>query len=326
MTLLLVCGFAAVVSSAETFKLTTGQEITGEMLTSSANDMGVQIKVAEGDYQRVSWASFSQEDLKRFSQSPKLQPLVEPFIEITPQERLKKTEVTIKEPPRLKRPQRQSLLGAMFSSPLGLLMLLAGYAATIYAGYEVAIFRAQPPMLVAGLSAVPFLGVLSPIVFLAMPTRFKPGDELGPEAAAAAPVAGIAPPQPVPAGAAEADLNPMHADGVVRPTSLKLAHDDKPAGPALPQTVTYQRGQFTFNRRFIETKFANFFGVVRRENDKDMQLVIKSTRGEYYGERISRIAANDLHLEVKHGHASQEVMIPFIEIQEIRVQHKDAKK
>ena len=39
---------------------------------------------------------------------------------------------------------------------------------------------------------------------------------------------------------------------------------------------------------------------------------------------ISRIAANDLHLEVHRGHASEEVMIPFQEIQQIQLKHKDA--
>ena len=56
-----------------------------------------------------------------------------------------------------------------------------------------------------------------------------------------------------------------------------------------------------------------------------MVLVIKSSRGEYTGQRISRIAANDLHLQVQRGHASEEVMIPFVEIREIRLKHKDAK-
>ena len=98
-----------------------------------------------------------------------------------------------------------------------------------------------------------------------------------------------------------------------------------PQKPAIPQTVTYQRGQFTFNRRFFETKFPNFFGVVRRDADRDMVLVVKSSRGEYTGQRISRIAANDLHLQVQRGHATEEVMIPFVEVQEVRLKHKDAK-
>ena len=42
-------------------------------------------------------------------------------------------------------------------------------------------------------------------------------------------------------------------------------------------------------------------------------------------QRISRIAANDLHLQVQKGAATEEVMIPFQDIQEIVLQHKDAK-
>jgi hypothetical protein len=129
----------------------------------------------------------------------------------------------------------------------------------------------------------------------------------------------------------------MALEGAEHPTGLKLAAtgpaDDANAGPSekgeakpsLPPTTTYQRGQFTFNRRFLETKFAGFFGVIRRDADRDMVLVIKSARGEYVGQRISRIAANDLHLQIQRGHATEEVMIPFVEIQEIKLKHKDAK-
>jgi hypothetical protein len=107
---------------------------------------------------------------------------------------------------------------------------------------------------------------------------------------------------------------------------LKLAHQEteKDKKPSLPQTTTFQRGQFTFNRRFFETKFSGFFGVVRRDADKDMVLVIKAARGEYVGQRISRIAANDLHLQVQRGPASEEVMIPFQEMQQIQLRHKDS--
>src|SRR6185295_3003756 len=47
-----------------------------------------------------------------------------------------------------------------------------------------------------------------------------------------------------------------------------------PAAP-LPQTVVYERGQFIFNRRFFETKFSGFFGVVPRGAEKEMVIVIK---------------------------------------------------
>ena len=119
----------------------------------------------------------------------------------------------------------------------------------------------------------------------------------------------------------------MAAEGAEHPTGLKLAKSETTVAQgkaALPETITYQRGQFTFNRRFFETKFPGFFGVVRRDAERDMLLVIKTTRGEYAGQRISRIAANDLHLEIQRGSASEEVLIPFQEIQQIRHKHKDA--
>jgi hypothetical protein len=251
-----------------------------------------------------------------------MQPFVEPFIEITQEEKLKKTEVNIKQPPRFPQPPRQSLLGAMFSSGLGLFVALALYAGIVYAGYEVAIFRGQPPLLVCGLSAIPFLGFLAPIAFLSLPTKGQAAEAL--EQAVPAEQAAATPTAATAGRADDEDLNPMHATGAEHPAGLKLAHTEPEATKsALPETITYKRGQFTFNRRFFETKFPGFFGVVRREADKDLVLVIKSARGEYYGERISRIAANDLHLQVHSGHATEEVLIPFQEIQEVHLKHKD---
>jgi hypothetical protein len=309
---------------AETFNLANGQTLTGELLVGSENDLGVQIKLGEGKYERVPWANFSQDDLKKFAKLQKLEPLVQPFIEETQEEKIKKTEVNIKQPPRLEQPAPQSLVGALFSSGLGLLILLLLYAANIYAAFEISIFRVRPAALVCGVSAV--LPVIGPIIFLCLPTQVVPAEATW---------------EPAPAAAAETAgtdaANPMQADGAEHPTGLRLAgtgssdavkvgqfegEEDK---PAMAPTTTFQRGQFTFNRRFFETKFAGFFGVIRRDADRDMVLVIKSSRGQYVGQRISRIAANDLHLQVQRGHASEEVIIPFVEIQEIKLKHKDAK-
>jgi len=311
---LTVFGLLGVTARADTFKLVTGDSITGELLAGSANDQGIQVKVGEGDYQRVPWANFSQEDLKKFRQTKKLEPLVEPFIEITQEDKIAKTEVAIKPPPRLERPPPQSLFGAMFSSGVGLFILLMLYAGNIYAAYEVAIFRAQPPALVCGIAAV--APIAAQIIFLSMPTRMQPAAaawDAPPEAAPAATVA-----------AADIAVNPMQAEGVEHPSGLHLAHTEpEAAAPSLPAPTIFQRGQYTFNRRFLETKFAGFFPVVRRDAEKDMVLLIKAARGQYIAERISRIAANDMHLQVRRGHATEEVMVPFQEIQEIRLQHKD---
>jgi hypothetical protein len=64
--------------------------------------------------------------------------------------------------------------------------------------------------------------------------------------------------------------------------------------------------------------------VVKRDADKDMVLIMKTMRGEYVGQRISRIAPNDLHLQVQKGQATEEILIPFTEIQEILLKHKDS--
>jgi hypothetical protein len=311
---------------ADTFKLVNGDTVTGELLVGSANDQGVQVKVGEGDYNRVPWANFSQDDLKKFRQNKKLELLVEPFIEITQEDKKAKSDSgPLKPPPRIERPPHQSLIGAMFGSDLGLFIVLLLYAANIYSAYEVAIFRAQPPAMVCGLAAI--LPIAAQIIFLSMATRMQPGAETwdtGAEGAAAAGAGAPAPGTPAPVATDDA-VNPMQAEGAAHPTGLKLHTEaaPEPTAAALPAPVVFQRGQFTFNRRFIETKFAGFFGVVKRDADKDMVLLVKSARGQYTAERISRIAANDMHLQVRRGHATEEVMVPFQEVQEIRLQHKD---
>src|SRR5436190_10964192 len=88
----LLFGLLAWQSPAESFKRRTGETLNGELLPTTANDQGVQIKVGEGDYQRVPWTSFSQADLRTFVKNQRMEPFVEPFIEISQEEKLKKTE------------------------------------------------------------------------------------------------------------------------------------------------------------------------------------------------------------------------------------------
>ena len=305
---LLAGGLLAGSAPADTFQLNNGETLVGEVLVSAANDVGVTIKVGEGDYKKVSWENFSQADLKKFAQNKKLETFVEPYIEITHEEKAKKTEGNIKQPPRLERVAKHSLFGAFFGSGLGVLIVLLLYAANVYAAYEIAIFRARPVPLVCGVAAV--LPLAGPILFLSLRTKLQAAEskwEAAPESAARA--------------SAEA-VNPMQGE-VPHVAGLKMSTEpaQAPSGPVA--TTTFQRGQFTFNRRFFETRFPGFFGVVRRDADKDMVLVIKSSRGFFVGQRISRIAANDLHLEVHKGHASEEVMIPFTEIQEVQLKPKE---
>ena len=114
IAVLLVVGLVPGITFADVFKLTSGREINGEILLSSANDLGILVKQGGGEYERVSWANFAQETLKEFATNPKLEPYVAPFIEISQEEKIKKTEVHIKPPPRLERPLPSPCSGRFF--------------------------------------------------------------------------------------------------------------------------------------------------------------------------------------------------------------------
>jgi hypothetical protein len=308
-----LCGLIAT-ASAETYQLTDGTSVTGDII--SFNDDGIIFHTADDKYtDRVPWTKFSQDALKLLAKdpkNPKLAPFAEPFIE-TPPPAPAHANIQVRPVQRLELPPKQSVIGALFSSTLGVLVMLLIYAANIYAGFEVAIFRARPIGLVAGIAAV--LPILGPIIFLSMPTLVPPGAteedmqmETGapPEAVGATPAA----PQAQAGGTTESVQ-------VAAPAGWQAA-------AAIPETQVFQRGQFTFNRRFFETKFSGFFGMTRHGANKDLLLIVKTPRGTHTVERISRIAANDVHLEVVHGGARQEIMVPFGEIQEIQLKHKDA--
>jgi hypothetical protein len=91
----------------------------------------------------------------------------------------------------------------------------------------------------------------------------------------------------------------------------------------LPAPVIYKRADFSFNRRFFETKLTGFFRVVLSEADKDLLVHIKSNRGDYVGKRIPRITQTELYLQIFKDDATADEMIPFTEIMEVQVRHKD---
>jgi hypothetical protein len=326
---IVICGLLAGAARADTFQLSDGSTLTGDVV--SGNENGLQLRLGENSYTNVPWVQFTQDELKKFASDPSLQKFklsafVTPFIEITAEERRQKTDVgPLKEVPRLKHPAVSSFFGAMLASPLGFFVLLLLYAAGIYAAYEVAIFRRRPRGLVCGLAAIPGLGFLSPIIFMSLPAYKPPAEaeEVYPAETPAAPAA--APAYTVPGTPATAPAVQSAAAAPGETHGLKLAGTPiSGPPPTLPQPQIFQRGAFMFNRRFFETKFPGFFGMVRRDADKDMILQFKAGRGEYIADRISRISANDLHLQVRKGQATEEVMIPFTEIQEVQLKHKDS--
>jgi hypothetical protein len=299
----LLCGWLASRTLADTYQLAGGQSISGDPV--SMNEQGTVFALPDGTYSdRVSWGKFSQDDLKKISAAnPKAAPFIEPFLEpVEDQKKVEQAAIEVKtDYPHLDRPAAQPFLKALASTGIGLLALFVIYCANIYAGYEVSIFRARSPGLVCGVSAVvPFLG---PILFLCLPTQVESKADIVQEPAREKETyhVGDAPPE-----------------GEITESSYV---DDT---PQLPPSETFARGQYTFNRRFFETKFPGFFTVVRRETDRDLVLTFRAARGTYEVQRITRVSMNDLHVQVVKGHASEEVMIPFIEIQEVTLKHKDA--
>jgi hypothetical protein len=290
--------------------LTDGTSVTGDVI--SYNDNGIVFRLNVDQYsQRVPWTKFSQDALKLLANNPKLKLLAEPFIETPPPNREKKGEVKVHEVSRLELPPKQSLFGALFSSSVGLVVLLLIYVANIYAAYEIAACRAQPIALVMGVAVV--LPILGPVIFLVMPKRAEASQAAPAHPAAAAP-------HTFAVGGAAAPAAPA-ADGIhIVEASW---HGAAPAA-GQSEVQVFQRGQFTFNRRFFETKFSGYFAMIRREAEKNMVLTVKTGRAQYVVERITRIATNEMHVEVGQSAVKQEIMVPFAEIVEVQLKPKGA--
>ena len=314
-----LCGLLAA-AGADSFPLADGTAVSGDVV--SFNDNGIIFRTADDKYtDRLPWVKFSQAGLKQLAQTPKIKPFVEPFIMPEAPARTSRPEVTVGTVSRLDRSLPASLFGGLFSSGIGLVALLLIYAANIYAGYEIALFRARPLAVVMGVSAVlPFAG---PVIFLSLPGLREadaPVEEIPAEGSAEAPAEG-APVENAP--------HRFVVPGVKPEEEIHIAAGSweagaPPAPPNQPETEIFQRGQFMFNRRFFETKFSGFFGIVRREADKDKILQVKTPHALFVAERITRIAANEVHFEVLRGDVRQEVMVPFAEIQEVQLKHRHA--
>ncbi len=299
----LICCAGLLPVAAATYTFEDGSTVIGELLMSTASDAGVKIRQGDNTYKDVTWGAFSQNDLKAFAKDQKLAEFVEPFIVVTAEDKAKLTEVNIKEVKRLTRPPKGSVIGSLFGSGLGWVLVLLVLAANIYAGYEIAIFRARNAWLVAGLAAIPFAGFVSNIVWLSLPTHI------------------VKEPEPTPEELADIEAH--------RPEfKVPLAGEIEAAQAAaegrdlsVPRDEVFARGKFTFNKRFFETRFADFFGAVRRGEQKFQFMVIKTAKAQIVADRITRVTATDLHVNAIRG-ASGEVGVNFGDLQEVRLAAK----
>jgi len=309
MLLFLLSVGAAICALADNFELADGSKLTGEAIWGSANAQGIVIKKEDGSYApRAGWTNFTVNTLKQLAQNAKAKPFVEPLLEAVDDEAVsaKKAaaEIVLKPVPRLERPAPRAGLGALFRSPLSVVLLLIVYLANLYAAFEISIFKNYPAAAVCSAAAV--LPIVGPALFLCLPRRL-PGvkQEEAPE-------------QLAEEHQAQHVVTQEH-EVAETPAPAPVAH----AGPALPPPTIYQRGHFSFNRRFFETKMSGFLRVVPSESEKDMLIFVKSSRGEHVATRISRLTPNEIHFHVVKGSASAEVMIPYTELAEVQVRHKD---
>ncbi|MBU6400940.1 MAG: hypothetical protein KGS61_11520 [Verrucomicrobia bacterium] len=302
---------------ADDYKLTNDEVLKGQPV--SFTEDGLVLKLDIGGFSdRIPWVRLSQETLKKLALDPKAQPFVEPFIEVSIEEKAKKAakkkEIVIRPVPRVEQPTGNPGLVGGVTTPIGMGLVLALFAANLYAGFQIAGYRRQPPALVCGLSAL--LPVIGPILFLSLPGREAVSEE-----AEAVAVGG---PEPAPGGSKTAAMmkKSTHVPGVPTGGGLSLAAEKSTAhGLAVPRT--FRRGETTFNRRFFETQFPGFFRVVPGEAEKNLVLAIRSPRGEFIARRISRISANEMHVQLLGS--TTEVMVTFSEVSEVTLRDKDAK-
>lgn len=280
--------------------MTDGSSFVGDIV--KFDDNGMLLRMGD-TYTNLPWGRFSQESLKQLSSDPKIAALVDVFILPDESQHPPKPEIKVNPVPRLQLPENPSLIGGLFASSVGWVLLLLVYAANLYAAYEVSIIRARPAMQVVGLSAV--LPIIGPIIFLSMKMKVEaPAEE--------APAGHHAPPAAAAAAHASASVT---GEEEVRVAEASWKTDPKKVEPQV-----FARGKFTFNKRFIETKFAGYLGSPKGDALKfDMEL--KSAKGAFMVERITMVTAAEIVFEVT-GNGS--ATVPFIEIQEIKLIPKPA--
>ena len=273
---------------AETFPMADGGSVVGEIV--KFDDGGIMIHTTEETYTNVPWGRFSQDALKSLANNPKIKGFVDPFIMPTEAQRPQKAEIQLNNVTRMERPE-PSLFGGLFKSSLGLFLLLVVYAANLFAAYEISIVKARSGAQVVGLSAL--LPIIGPVIFLILPMYVPPppketADETNPDGTPSAP-------KEVPIQIGEASW--------------------KPQEEKKPEPQIFARGKFTFNKRFIETKFAAYFGNADAEQAKKYSMELKGMKDSLAVQSIVSVGVAEVVLQTTTG----PVTVPLAEIQEIKL-------
>ena len=291
LSLLLAVAFGAASAEPLSLTLADGGALSGDIIKISDDGMMLHLTGETYTTTNVAWSRLSQESLKRLVLNPKLKPFVEDFIDPDASARPAKPEITVNPVKRMEVPAKPSLFGGLLGSPVGWFLILVVYAANLYAGFEVALIRARPPLQVIGLSAV--LPIAGPAIFLAMPIQVAVKEEAVEFAA--------------PAGTAGAAA--LRSPEEIQVMEASWKKDEKK-----PEPQIFARGKFTFNKRFLETKFVGYFGTPRGEA-LQFTMELKTSSAQHTVERIMQVGATEVILETKTG----QVTVPLADIQEIRL-------
>jgi hypothetical protein len=266
-----------------------GGSVAGEIV--KFDDGGIMIHTPEEIYTNVPWGRFSQDALKQLANNPKIKGFVEPFLMPTEAQRPPKPEIQVNAVTRMERPE-PSLFGGLVKSSLGLFLLLVVYAANLFAAYEISIVKARSGAQVVGLSAL--LPIIGPVIFLILPMYVPP------------------PPKP----AAEETTNADGTPATPKEAQIQIGEASwKPQEEKKPEPQIFARGKFTFNKRFIETKFAAYFGNAEGEQAKKYAMELKGMKDPLAVQSIVSVGVAEVILQTATG----PVTVPLAEIQEIKL-------
>lgn len=305
--------------SAE-FELKSGETISGNII--GAERAGVTVRNNRGEMlPLIPWSSLTESTLRTLQDEPMAAEYVSGLISSAAPGEMVFVE-------RISRPSPDAGVFSLLFSSVGWLFILAIYAGSIYAGYEIAVYRGYAPSIVCIGSAV--VPVLAPIGFLAVP-RHMLINSIGVNALAEnTSEAQEAAVEKAEERKKQFDKSAMNEDGTValpskgkksaQAAAAELAAAAPPPPPAEPAFTSYLRGKVSFNRRFFETKLKDYTQVALPPELQGKPLTVKTTRGDYEVARLARLDQQDVALQVNKGDgASHEVVVPYIEIQEVLV-------
>ncbi|MGB0581827.1 MAG: hypothetical protein ACPGVU_19200 [Limisphaerales bacterium] len=328
------------------------KELKGKIFKASGS--GILFRLESGGLSsRIGYNNFSEESLKQLiDMDPNVKRFAGPLLGapnsggggsalpiMPPPARTKLDPPAVSEvEARPELPEPRGVLGALFGTGPGLILLLLVWGANIWAGYAIGIYRRWPKWMVPTISAVG--PIVAPIVFMSMKpkkgskkdgkaveddTEAKPAKKKG--AAVAKPVAKakVVTARPGAAGAAAGAARPAAGAAAAAPAqaAAPIAAPAQPGAPAAApglEAAAYVKGEVNINKRFIETKFAPFFKLVPDEPYRSAWLCFITTRGEFWAKRIPKITQTDVTVQCpQEGGGQTDQVCQIADIKEIHL-------